>query len=49
MIRITGGTSQLARRLCSQIARILEINALRTMTAEVVAVARETLVIGPLD
>lgn len=48
MIRITGGNFRLVQRLCSQIARILEINALRTVTAEVVEAARESLVIGPL-
>ncbi len=48
MIRITGGNFRLVQRLCSQIARILEINALRTVTAEVVEAARENLVIGPL-
>jgi DNA transposition AAA+ family ATPase len=46
MIRITGGNFRLVQRLCSQIARILEINALRTVTAEVVEAARENLVIG---
>ncbi|MHB8644881.1 MAG: hypothetical protein ACYDAR_03705 [Thermomicrobiales bacterium] len=48
MIRITGGTFRLVRRLCSQIARVLEIKALRMMTADVREAARETLVIGPL-
>lgn len=48
MIRITGGNFRLVQRLCSQIARILKINALRTVTAEVVEAARENLVIGPL-
>jgi DNA transposition AAA+ family ATPase len=49
MIRITGGNFRLVQRLCSQIARIMEINALRTVTAEVVEAARENLVIGPLS
>ncbi len=49
MVRITGGNFRLMQRLCSQIARILEINALRTVTAEVVEAARENLVIGPLS
>lgn len=49
MIRITGGHFRLVQRLGSQIARILEINALRTVTAEVVEAARENLVIGPLS
>jgi hypothetical protein len=36
------------QRLFSQIARVLEINRLRTITKEVVETARESLVIGPL-
>jgi len=48
MIRITGGNFRLVQRLCSQIRRILAINNLRTITAEVVEAARESLVIGPL-
>lgn len=48
MIRITGGNFRLVQRLCSQIARILQINALRTVTAEVVEAARESLPIGLL-
>jgi hypothetical protein len=35
------------QRLFSQIERVLEINRLRTITAEVVETARENLVIGP--
>jgi DNA transposition AAA+ family ATPase len=46
--RITGGNFHLVQRLFSQIARILEINRLRTITKEVVETARENLVIGPL-
>jgi len=48
MIRITGGNFRLVQRLCSQIGRILAINGLQTITAEVVEAARESLVIGPL-
>lgn len=46
--RITGGNFRLVQRLFAQIARVLEINRLRTITAEVVEAARESLVIGPL-
>lgn len=44
--RITGGNFRLVQRLFSQIERILQINALRTVTREVVEAARESLVIG---
>jgi DNA transposition AAA+ family ATPase len=46
--RITGGNFRLVQRLFSQIARVLEINRLQTITKEVVETARENLVIGPL-
>ena len=46
--RITGGNFRLVQRLFSQIARVLEINRLRTITREVVETARASLVIGPL-
>jgi DNA transposition AAA+ family ATPase len=46
--RITGGNFRLVQRLFSQIARILEINQLRTITKEVVETARENLVDGLL-
>jgi hypothetical protein len=35
-----------AHRLMTQIARLVEINALQTVTREVVEAARESLVIG---
>jgi DNA transposition AAA+ family ATPase len=46
IIRITGGNFRLLHRLLTQIARLAEINALCTITSEVVAAARESLVIG---
>lgn len=45
--RTTNGNFRLIQRLFTQIERVLEINHLRTITAEVVDAARETLVIGP--
>lgn len=46
IIRITGGNFRLLHRLLSQIARVLEINQLNSVTAPVVEAARESLVIG---
>ena len=46
IIRITSGNFRLVNRLFKQIERILSINDLRCITAEVVEAARDCLVIG---
>jgi len=46
IIRITGGNFRLLHRLLTQIARLVELNALSQVTREVVESARESLVIG---
>jgi hypothetical protein len=46
VIRVTGGNFRLLGRLLTQAERILEINGLTRMTAEVIDAARESLVIG---
>ena len=46
IIRVTGGNFRLLHRLLTQIARLVEINALQTVTSQVVEAARESLVIG---
>jgi AAA domain len=48
VIRVTGGNFRLLGRLLTQAERILEINGLTRMTAEVIDAARESLVIGQL-
>ena len=45
IIRVTGGNFRLLHRLLTQIARLVEINALQTITSEVVEAARESLVL----
>jgi DNA transposition AAA+ family ATPase len=44
--RITSGNFRLVQRLFAQIMRILEINAITTISREVVETAREALIIG---
>jgi DNA transposition AAA+ family ATPase len=46
IIRVTGGNFRLLHRLLTQIARLVEINTLQTVTRAVVEAARESLVIG---
>jgi DNA transposition AAA+ family ATPase len=48
VIRVTGGNFRLLGRLLTQAERILEINGLTGVTAEVIDAARESLVIGQL-
>lgn len=46
IVRITGGNLRLIERLMSQIGRVLAINTLDAITTDVVAAARDTLVVG---
>jgi hypothetical protein len=45
-MQVTAGNFRLLQRLFSQIERILKLNALKTITKEVVETARDCLVIG---
>ncbi len=47
-MHITGGNVRLIQRLFTRVERIVQINAMRTVTKDVVEAARESLVIGPL-
>ena len=46
ILRITGGNLRLVVRLLTQIWRILEVKETSTVTADIVAAARDDLVIG---
>ncbi len=46
IIRVTGGNFRLLLRLFTQIERILRINERRTVTSEVMEMARSSAVIG---
>jgi DNA transposition AAA+ family ATPase len=48
IIRVTSGNFRLLERLLTQAERILDINGLARITAEVIDAARESLVIGQL-
>jgi DNA transposition AAA+ family ATPase len=46
IIRTTGGNFRLPHRLITQMSRLVEINALHTVTCQVVEAVRESPVIG---
>ena len=46
LIRMSGGNFRLLTRLLTQIERILKVNNLDTVSKEIVAAARDSLVIG---
>jgi hypothetical protein len=46
IVRITGGNFRLVERLFAQIERVAQINALTTLTTDLVTAAQESLVIG---
>jgi hypothetical protein len=47
IVAVTGGNFRLVNRLLAEIERAMAVNRLSTVTIEVVAFARESLVIGP--
>jgi hypothetical protein len=46
IVRITGGNFRLVERLTNQVARIMTINNLDTITPNAIEAAREVLVVG---
>ena len=46
IVRITGGNFRLIERLMSQVARIMTINRLDSITPDAIEAAREVLVVG---
>jgi len=46
IFRTTGGNFRLLHRLLTQVARVLEVNKITTVTSQVVETARDSLVIG---
>jgi hypothetical protein len=46
LIRMSGGSFRLLTRLLTQIERILKVNNLDTVSKDIVAAARDSLVIG---
>lgn len=46
IVRMSGGNIRLIRRLLQQVERVMRVNGLSAATADVVDVARESLVIG---
>jgi DNA transposition AAA+ family ATPase len=46
IVRITGGNFRLVERLMNQVARIMTINILDTITPDAIEAAREVLVVG---
>jgi hypothetical protein len=46
LIRMSGGNFRLLTRLLTQIERILKVNNLDTVSKDIVAAARDSLVIG---